>query len=125
MQALLQKIVTESEKLGLSLNLKKTECMVITKKKDVLRCNIQIHGEEIKQVDKFCYLGGLVTSDGNNEAEIKRRVALAKESFTKMKSVLTNRNIKMTTKTRVLKCYVLSVLMYGCESWTLNKSMDS
>ena len=29
---------------GLSLNLNKTECMVITKKKDVLRCNIQIHG---------------------------------------------------------------------------------
>ncbi|KAG1714985.1 TBC1 domain family member 13 [Nymphon striatum] len=50
-----------------------------------------------------------------------RRIAIAKDSFNKMKPILTNRNISLTTKNRVLKAYVWSTLLYGCECWTINK----
>ena len=49
---------------------------------------------------------------------------MAKDTFQKMKSIFTNRNIKMNTKIRVMKTYVWSVLLYGCECWTINKEME-
>ena len=49
---------------------------------------------------------------------------MAKDTFQTMKTILTNRNIKITTKVRVLKTYVWSVLLYGCECWTINKEIE-
>ena len=46
---------------------------------------------------------------------------MAKETFRKMKTIFTNRNITINIKVNTLKAYVLSVLLYGCESWTLNR----
>ena len=121
LQLLLDIVVKESEAMGLSLNVKKTECMVVSKKIINPKCNIFSKGEQIKQVKKFKYLGHLITSDGKCVNEITKRIAISKDAFQKMKSVLTNRNITMTTKLRVLKAYVWAVLLYGCECWTLNK----
>ena len=46
---------------------------------------------------------------------------MAKETFRKMKTIFTNRNITINTKIDTLKAYVWSVLLYGCECWTLSK----
>ena len=56
LQRLLNIVVEESEKLGLSLNVKKTECMVVSKKKNNPECKL-FKGEQIRQVQKFKYLG--------------------------------------------------------------------
>ncbi|GFN85796.1 hypothetical protein PoB_001230200 [Plakobranchus ocellatus] len=48
--------------MGLSLDVKKTECMVISKKSS--NPNLVRKGEEMKHVSKFKYLGYLITSDG-------------------------------------------------------------
>ncbi|KAG1651849.1 Tyrosine-protein phosphatase 69D [Nymphon striatum] len=124
LQELLDIVVRESELMGLSLNVKKTECMVISKKKKNPTCNIVSKSESIKQVTKLKYLGYIITSDGRCETEVKKRIAMAKEAFHKMKPILMNRNISMTTKIRVLKTYVWSVLLYGCECWTFNKEIE-
>ena len=74
--------MTESEKKGLYINCKKTECLVVTKQKVVPVCNIKIHGDILKQVEGFNYLGSLITSDGRCDREIKRRITIiAKETF--------------------------------------------
>ena len=117
LQALL---VKESERKGLLLNVKKTECMVVSKKVVNPICKITSKGEQIKQVLHFKYLGYIITSDGRCDAEIKRRIAIAKDSFNKMSSILRNKNISMKTKIRVLKAYVWSVLLYGCECWNIS-----
>ena len=49
---------------------------------------------------------------------------MSKDTFKKMKSIFTNRNITNATKINTLKAYVWSVLIYGCESWTLNKDTE-
>ena len=49
---------------------------------------------------------------------------MSKDIFNKMKSIFTNRNITYKTKIKTLKAYVLSVLLYGCECWTLNKDTE-
>ncbi|GFO41960.1 RNA-directed DNA polymerase from mobile element jockey [Plakobranchus ocellatus] len=108
----------------LSLNVKKTECMVISKKSSNPKWNLVSKGEKVKQVTKFKYLGYLITSDGRCTSEISKRIAMAKDTFQKMKPILANRNISITTKIRVIKTYVWSVLLYGGEGWTINKETE-
>lgn len=91
LQNILKKFVTESEKKGLQINIKKTECMVISKKNITPKCSLNIKGEEIKNVEKFTYLGSLITSDGRSVTEIKKRIDMAKEVFNKMSAVFKNR----------------------------------
>ncbi|GFN96293.1 protein vac14 homolog [Plakobranchus ocellatus] len=106
LQKLLDTAVLESERMGLSLNVKKTECMVTSKKSSNPKCNLVSKGEKIKQVTKFKYLGYLITSDGRCTSEISKGIAMAKDTFQKMKPILANRNISMTTKIRAIKTYV-------------------
>ena len=74
LQDIVDKIVTGSQQLGLSLNVKKTYCMVISKKKETPRCHLKSAGVVIKQVEQFNYLGSMLTSDSRCETEIKRRI---------------------------------------------------
>ena len=41
-----------------------------------------------------------------------------------MKSILTNKNMSMATRQRVLQCYVEPILVYGCETWTITKPIQ-
>ena len=124
LQRLLDITIEKSEEMGLTLNVKKTECMVISKKAIVPSCNLQSRGQQIKLVKKFKYLGYMITSDGKCITEIKKRIATAKDAFQKLSLILKNRNISMTTKFRVLKTYVWSTLTYGCECWTITSDIE-
>ena len=118
---MLDTVVRESEKKGLSLNKKKTEVMVISKKNCTPAFNIVMNGTVLKQVHKFNYLGSLITSDGRCINEIKRRMAQAKASFQNMKSILTNKRLSLGVRKRVLQCYIEPMLLNGCESWSMTK----
>ena len=124
LQNILSTVTIESENKELQLNAKKTECMVISKQPDTPVCNISCKGERIKQVSTFKYLGFTITPDARCDTEIKKRIALSKDTFTKMKSIFTNRNISLSTKVNTLKAYVWSILLYGCECWTLTKDHE-
>ena len=93
--------------------------MVVSKKKNNPECKLFSKGEQIRQVQKFKYLGYTLTSDGKCRTEIKKRIAIAKASFQKMSTILKNRNISFSTKLKVLKTYVWSILLYRCETWTI------
>ena len=95
--------------------------MVISKKECNPKCKLFSNGEQIRQVQKFKYLGYTLTSDGKCKTEIKKRIAVAKDSFQKMSPILKSRNISFSTKLRVLKTYVWSILLCGCESWTITR----
>ena len=58
------------------------------------------------------------------EKEIRRRIGIAKSAFTSMGKVLTSRDIHMTVRIKVLRCYVWSTLLYGCETWTISVAMQ-
>ncbi|GFO12907.1 retrovirus-related pol polyprotein line-1 [Plakobranchus ocellatus] len=70
LQKLLDTVVLESERMGMSLSVKKMECMVISKKSSNSKCNLVSKGNKIKQVTTFKYLGYLITSDGRCTSEI-------------------------------------------------------
>ena len=56
---------------------------------------------------------------------MKTRIALAKHAFNKLKPIMKDRNISLKTKMRILKTYAWSVMLYGCESWTVNNEITN
>ena len=124
LQELLNTVVDTSLHRGLSVNIKKTQCMVISKTKITPTCHININNETIKQVEKFKYLGSTIKSDGRNDAEIKIRIGMAKDAFQKMEKVIKNKNITIETRNRILQCYVIPILTYGSECWTISPNME-
>ena len=108
------KVKEESEKVGLKLNIQKTNTMVsgpIT--------SWQIDGETVSD---FIFLGSKITADGDCSHEIKRRLFLGREVMTKLDSIFKSRDIALPTKVRLVKAMVFPVVMYECESWTVKKA---
>ena len=124
LQELLNTVVDASLHRGLSINIKKTQCMVISKSKITPTYHIHINNETIKQVEKFKHLGSTITSDGRNDAEIKIRIGMAKDAFQKMEKVIKNKNITIETRNRILQCYVIPILTYDSECWTISPNME-
>ena len=72
--------------------------MVISKQSEIPVCNILCKGKRIKQVGTFKYLGFTITPDARCDTEIKKRIALSKDTITKMKSIFTKKkNIRIYT----------------------------
>ncbi|GFS03183.1 RNA-directed DNA polymerase from mobile element jockey [Elysia marginata] len=121
LQVILDVVTDASMEMGLDLNAKKTECMTTSKNTDPPTCNLTSNGEKIKQVSSFKYLGYTISSNGKSLPEVKRRIAIAKEAFFRMRPIMKSNTISLDLKVRLTKTYVWSILMYGCESWTLDK----
>ena len=117
LKSLLMEVKGESEKVGLKLNIQKTEIMVsgpITSR--------QIDGETVETVSDFIFWGPKITADGDYSHEIKRRLLLGRKVMTSLDSIFKSRDVTLPTKVRLVKAMVFPVVMYGCESWTVKKA---
>ena len=113
LKSLLMKVKEESEKVSLKLNIQKAKIMAshpITSWK--------IDGETVSD---FILGGSKITADGDCSHEIKRHLLLGREIMTNLDSILKSRNITLPAKVYLVKAMVFSVVMYGCESWTIKK----
>ena len=52
---------------------------------------------------------------------LKICLLLGRKAMTNLNSILKNRDITLPTKVHIVKAMVFPVVMYGCESWTINK----
>ena len=82
----------------------------------------QTDRETVETVADFTFLGCKITADGDCSHEIKRRLLLGRKVMTNPDSILKSRDTTLSTKVCLVKSMVFPVVMYGCESWTLNKS---
>ena len=117
LKSLLMKVKEESEKVGLKLDIQKNKIMAsgpIT--------SWQIDGETVEIVADFIFLGSKITADGDCSHEIKRCSFIGKKIMANLDSILKSRNITLPTKVHLVKAFVCSVIMYGCESWTIKKA---
>ena len=111
LKSLLMKVKEESEKVGLKLNIQKTNIMAsgsIT--------SWQKDGETVETVTDFIFLGSKITADGDCSHEIKRHLLLGRKVMTNLDSIFKSRDITLPTKFRLVKAMVFPVVMYGCES---------
>ena len=82
----------------------------------------QIDGETVETVADFIFWGSKITADGDYSQEIKRCLLLGRKVMTNLDSILKSRDITLPTKVCLVKSMVFSVVMYGCENWTIMKA---
>ena len=68
------------------------------------------------------FLGSRITADGDCSHEIKRCLLLRRKAMTNLDSILKRKDIILPTKVHLVKAMVFPVVMYGCESWTIEKA---
>ena len=105
---LLMKVKEENEKVGLKLNIQKTNIMAsgpIT--------SWQIDGEAMETVRDFILGGSKITADGDCSHEIKRHLLFGRKTMTNPDSILKSRDITLPTKVHLVKAMVFPVVMYG------------
>ena len=117
LKSLLMKVKVESEKVGLKLNIQKTKIMAFGPS-----TLWQIDREKVETVIDFLFLCSKITVDCNCSHEIKRHLLLGRKVMTNLDSILKSRDITLLTKVHLVKAMVFPVVMYGCESWTVEKA---
>ena len=97
--------------------------MVVSKKPNSPKQNIAIEGQHIEQVTSYMYFGRLVTEDGRSDKEIKRRIMIARTTFTNMRILLSCSGINLKIGLRATQRYIWPTLFYGADTWTMTKSL--
>ena len=116
LKSFLMKVIEESEKAGLNLNIQKVKIMAsnpITA--------WQIDGETMGTVTDFIFGGSKISADGDFSHEIKRYLLLGRKAMTSLDSMLKSGDMTVPTKIHLVKAMAFPVVMYGCVSWTVKK----
>ena len=110
------KVKEESEKVGLKLNIQETKIMASGP-----MTSWQIDGKTMETVGDF-FGASRIATDGDCSHEIERCLLLGRKVMTNLDSILKSRDITLPTKVCLVKAIVFPVVMYGCESWTIEKA---
>ena len=114
LKSLLLKVKEESEKVDLRLNIQQNKIMASSP-----ITSWQIDGEPMETVRDFILGGSKIIPDGDCSHEIKRCLLLGRKVMTNLDSILKSRVTTLPTKVHLVKVMVFSVVMHGCESWTI------
>ena len=116
MQAKTTTLSEEASSIGLKVSQKKTKHIRVKAKSNQ---PIKVYQDDVEDVEDFTYLGSRISKGGDSKSEITSRISKAKHSFHLLKKTWKSKKIKLKTKLRIFKSNVLSVLLYGCESWKI------
>ena len=67
-------------------------------------------------------MGTKITADADCSHKIKRHLLLGSKVVTNLDTILKSRDITLLTKVHIVKAMVFSIVVYGCESWTIKKA---
>ena len=82
----------------------------------------QIDGERLETVTDFTFLCSKDTADHDSSHEIKIHLLLGKKAMANLDSISKKQRHHFLTKVCMVIAMVFPVVMYGCESWTINKA---
>ena len=116
LKSLLMKVKEESLKAGLKLSLQKAKIMASC---PITYANRWGHNGNSERLN---FLGSKITADGDCSHEIKRCLLLGRKAMTNLDSILKSRNITLPIKVCLVKAMVFTVVMFGCENWTIKKA---
>ena len=115
-ETLLHSLEWAAAGIGLHVNAHKTEFMCFNQKDDIST----LDGTSLKLVDKFSYLGSSVSS---TEKDIDTRLTKAWTAIDRL-SIIWKSNLTDKMKRSFFQAVVVSILLYGCTTWTLTKRLE-
>ena len=83
---------------------------------------LSLIGEKVEALTDFIFLVSKITADGDYSHEIKRRLLPGRKAMTNLDSVLKTRDVSFPTEVHIVRAMVFPVVMYRCESWTIQKA---
>ena len=81
------------------------------------------YGQKLETVTSFKYLGSDRTDEGS-KPQILSRIAQTTAALTRLKPVLNDRSISLSSKIQLICSLVTSIFLYACESWTLTADLQ-
>ena len=110
-----------ARQVGLKVNVKKTKEMRINVNG---RERLEMDGRVIEEVDSFVYLGSVVNVSGGAESDVAGRIRKAYGAFSQLYTIWKNNSISKRTKLRIFNSNVISVLLYGSETWKVTADIS-
>lgn len=119
-QSKIDDLASESAKVGLKINISKTK---------EIRINVQstqpinVGNQVIESVQKFQYLGSMIDTSGGALLDVESRIRKARGSFAQLSKTWRSNEYSTKTKLNIFSACVLSVLLYGCETWLVTEEI--
>ena len=121
MQHKVDDLASESAKVGLKINVSKTKEMRINSDCSQV---ITLDGQPIDRVSEFSYLGSVMAEDGGAHKDVNTRIKKARGAFIQLNRIWSSTVYSNNTKMNIFKACVLSVLLYGCETWLVTEQLN-
>ena len=117
LKSLLRRMKERSKKAGLKLNIQKAKIIAFNP-----ITLWQIDGEKVKTGSDFIFLGSRIAVDCDCSHKIKRYLLFGRKAMTDLDGILKSRDFTLLTKVHIFNAMFFPVVMYGCESWTINEA---
>jgi len=78
----------------------------------------------LELMDKFCYLGYMLSVDGDADAAVEARIRTGWNKFRQLVPLLTNRDISLIRRGRLYSSCVRSSMLHGSETWPVRKENE-
>ena len=105
----------------MEISAEKTKLM--TNNTSGINTEIKVNGQKLETVTSFKYLGSVIIDEGS-KPEILSRIAQTTAALTRLKPVLFDTSISLSSRIRLMRSLVTSILLYACESWTLTTELQ-
>ena len=117
LQVLTDRLTQYAGAFGMEVSTEKSKTMVNSTNN--LQATIHMNGEQLEHVNSFTYLGAVLTQDGSCTAEIRKRIAMATSAMARLNRLWNSDSLSFWVKYKLYRALVMSIFLYGCESWTL------
>ena len=123
-QNMTNKLSSIAESMGLNINVNKTKMLKAGyHQQDPPK--LKVYDQELEYVSDFPYLGAMVTDDGGSDIDIVSRIRKATTAFFKLSKIWNCSSLSHRLKIKIFKSNVISVLLYGSETWKLTDAQLS
>ena len=76
---------------------------------------------KLELVDKFCYLGDMVSEDGDADAAVEAKIRIGRNKFRQLVPLLTNKDVSLIVRGRLHSSCVRSSMLHGSQTWPVRK----
>jgi hypothetical protein len=111
-------LIDASKEVCLEVNTEKTKYMLPSRHQNAGKSHdIKIANRSFENVAVFRYLGTTVKNQNLIQEEIKRRLNLGNICYHSVQKLLSSGLLSKNVKIGTYKIIMLSVVLYGCETW--------